>query len=95
MRGFRFEGHVHFRGQVIYAPRIDPVLVHRYIGMVFQQPNPFAMSIFNNVAFGPRLNRYKGNVCEKIEPHGGSGLATLLNTPVPENLRVFFPDPDG
>jgi phosphate transport system ATP-binding protein len=67
VRGFRFEGHVHFRGQNIYAPRVDPVVVRRYIGMVFQQPNPFAMGVFDNVAFGLRLNRYKGNTSARIE----------------------------
>jgi len=67
VRGFRFEGHVHFRGQDIYAPHVDPVVVRRHIGMVFQQPNPFAMSIFQNVAFGLRLNRYHGNVAERVE----------------------------
>jgi phosphate transport system ATP-binding protein len=67
VRGFRFEGHVHFRGKDIYAPSIDPVAVRRYIGMVFQQPNPFATSILNNVAFGLRLNRYKGSIAERVE----------------------------
>jgi phosphate transport system ATP-binding protein len=67
VRGFRFEGRVHFRGQDIYAPKVDPVVVRRYIGMVFQQPNPFAMSVFNNVAFGLRLNRYKGDTPDKVE----------------------------
>src|SRR5262250_2028123 len=67
VRGFRFEGHVHFRGQDIYHPKVDPVVVRRYIGMVFQQPNPFAMSIFNNVAFGLRLNRYSGSVANRVE----------------------------
>ncbi len=67
VRGFRFEGHVQFRGRDIYHPKVDPVAVRRYIGMVFQQPNPFAMSIFNNVAFGLRLNRYRGDVAEKVE----------------------------
>src|SRR5215510_8620651 len=67
VRGFRFKGHVHFRGQDIYHPRIDPVAVRRHIGMVFQQPNPFAMSIFRNVSFGLRLNRYRGNVAAKVE----------------------------
>src|SRR5262245_42523122 len=62
VRGFRFEGHVHFRGKDIYARTIDPVAVRRYIGMVFQQPNPFAMSIFRNVAYGLRLNRYQGDL---------------------------------
>src|ERR1700733_6768318 len=45
VRGFRLKGHVIFRGQDIYADKIDPVAVRRHIGMVFQQPNPFAMSI--------------------------------------------------
>jgi len=67
IRGFRLKGHVHLHGQDIYAPRIDPVNVRRRIGMVFQQPNPFAMSIFRNVAFGLRLNRFKGDVEEKVE----------------------------
>jgi phosphate transport system ATP-binding protein len=67
VRSFRFEGHVHFRGQDIYASNVDPVVVRRYIGMVFQQPNPFAMSIFHNVAFGLRLNRYQGDVDERVE----------------------------
>ena len=67
VRGFRLKGHVIFRGQDIYASRIDPVAVRRHIGMVFQQPNPFAMSIFRNVAFGLRLNRYKGSIPDKVE----------------------------
>ncbi|SFK70741.1 phosphate ABC transporter ATP-binding protein PstB [Methylocapsa palsarum] len=65
--GFRLEGKVDFLGQDIYAKGIDPVVVRRYIGMVFQQPNPFSMSIFDNVAFGLRLNRFKGDVEEKVE----------------------------
>jgi phosphate transport system ATP-binding protein len=65
--GFRMEGHVHYRGQDIYAPGVDPVAVRRSIGMVFQQPNPFASSIYNNVAFGLKLNRFKGDYAERIE----------------------------
>ena len=67
VRGFRFDGHVHFRGKDIYHKSVDPVAVRRYIGMVFQQPNPFAMSIYRNVAFGLRLNGYRGNIMEKVE----------------------------
>jgi phosphate transport system ATP-binding protein len=67
VRGFRFNGHVRYRGRDIYDRAIDPVAVRRFIGMVFQQPNPFATSIFNNVAFGLRLNGYKGNKAEKVE----------------------------
>jgi phosphate transport system ATP-binding protein len=67
VRGFRFEGHVRYRGRDIYAAGIDPVAVRRFIGMVFQQPNPFATTIYNNVAFGLRLNGFKGNTSEKVE----------------------------
>jgi phosphate transport system ATP-binding protein len=67
IRGFRFQGHVHFHGQDVYGRKVDPVAVRRYIGMVFQQPNPFSMSIFDNVAFGLRLNRFKGPVAERVE----------------------------
>jgi phosphate ABC transporter, ATP-binding protein len=67
INGFRLEGQVHFMGQDVYAKDVDPVIVRRFIGMVFQQPNPFSMSIYENVAFGLRLNRYKGNMDEKVE----------------------------
>src|SRR5262249_54338686 len=67
VRGFRFEGHVRYHGKDVYAPNIDPVAVRRHIGMVFQQPNPFAMSISRNVAFGLRLNGFRGNVEERVE----------------------------
>jgi phosphate transport system ATP-binding protein len=65
--GFRFKGHVHFHGQDVYGKGVDPVIVRRYIGMVFQQPNPFSMSIYDNVAFGLRLNRYKGEVGDRVQ----------------------------
>jgi phosphate transport system ATP-binding protein len=74
VRGFRFKGHIKYRGKDIYDPAVDPVAVRRYIGMVFQQPNPFATSIFNNVAFGLRVNNFKGNKAEKVE-HALRGAA--------------------
>ena len=64
---FHFTGSVSYHGKDIYASDVDPVIVRRYIGMVFQQPNPFSMSIFDNVAFGLKLNRFKGNIEEKVE----------------------------
>ncbi len=67
IRGFHFHGHVNFHGMDIYDKKVDSVSVRRNIGMVFQQPNPFSMSIFENVAFGLRLNRFKGNMEEKVE----------------------------
>ena len=67
VRGFRFDGEVRYRGTDIYDKKIDPVAVRRFIGMVFQQPNPFAMSVYRNVTFGLRLNGYRGNLQEKVE----------------------------
>ncbi len=64
---FRFVGNVVYHAQDVYAKQVDPVVVRRYIGMVFQQPNPFSMSIFDNVAFGLKLNRFKGNMEEKVQ----------------------------
>ena len=65
--GFRLDGSVRFQGKDIYAPDVDPVAVRRSVGMVFQQPNPFAMSIYQNVAFGLKLNRFKGDYDERVE----------------------------
>ena len=53
---------MHFLGTTFMRNKIDPVVVRRHIGMVFQQPNPFSMSIFDNVAFGLKLNRFKGDM---------------------------------
>lgn len=53
--GARVGGEVFFEGMNIYAPEVDPVEVRRRIGMVFQKPNPFPKSIFNNIVYGPRL----------------------------------------
>jgi phosphate transport system ATP-binding protein len=55
----RTEGMVHFMGQDIYAPDVDPVEVRRRVGMVFQKPNPFPKSIYENLAWGARLNGFK------------------------------------
>jgi phosphate transport system ATP-binding protein len=84
-QGFRFEGHVHFLGQDVYGKGVDPVVVRRYIGMVFQQPNPFSMSIFDNVAFGLRLNRYKGDLGDRVK-HALQGAA--LWDEVKDKLKV-------
>ena len=65
--GVRITGSVTYRGQEIYAPQIDPVEVRRRIGMVFQKPNPFPKTIYDNVAFGARVNGYPGNMTELVE----------------------------
>jgi phosphate transport system ATP-binding protein len=56
----RTEGEVIFANQNIYAPEVDPVEVRHRIGMVFQKPNPFPKSIYENVAWGARINGFKG-----------------------------------
>ena len=58
----RTEGQVMFMGQNIYTPEVDPVEVRRRVGMVFQKPNPFPKSIYENVAWGARINGYKGGL---------------------------------
>lgn len=61
------EGEVIFQGINIYEEDIDPVEVRRRIGMVFQKPNPFPKSIYENVAWGARMNGYRGNMNELVE----------------------------
>ncbi|UCF21690.1 MAG: phosphate ABC transporter ATP-binding protein [Gemmatimonadota bacterium] len=61
------EGAVLFNGENLYAPEVDPVEVRRRIGMVFQKPNPFPKSVYENVAFGLRVNRYVGTLGERVE----------------------------
>ncbi|HET9581947.1 MAG TPA: phosphate ABC transporter ATP-binding protein PstB [Gemmatimonadota bacterium] len=63
----RIEGQVIFRGENLYAEHVDPVEVRRRIGMVFQKPNPFPKSIYDNVAFGPRINGVNGDMDEIVE----------------------------
>ena len=60
--GVRVEGGVLFHGENVYAPRADAVEVRRRIGMVFQKPNPFPKSIFENIAFGRGCNGFKGDL---------------------------------
>ncbi len=64
---FRLSGEVLFEGQNLYAPTVDPTEIRYQIGMVFQRPNPFPKSIFDNVAFGPRINGFNGNLAELVE----------------------------
>jgi len=63
----RVEGEILYHGHNIYDERVDPVEVRRRIGMVFQKPNPFPKSIYENVAWGARINSYKGNMDELVE----------------------------
>ena len=65
--GAHIKGNIRYHGVDLYADGIDPVEVRRRIGMVFQKPNPFPKSIYDNVAFGPRVAGYKGNMDELVE----------------------------
>ncbi|HEX5824069.1 MAG TPA: phosphate ABC transporter ATP-binding protein PstB [Candidatus Limnocylindrales bacterium] len=64
---FRIEGTILLENQDLYADGVDAVELRRRVGMVFQKPNPFPKSIFDNVAFGARINGYQGNIGELVE----------------------------
>ncbi|MBQ7781590.1 MAG: phosphate ABC transporter ATP-binding protein [Lachnospiraceae bacterium] len=55
----RIEGAIYLDGENIYEPKVDPTLLRKKVGMVFQQPNPFPMSIYDNIAYGPRIHGIK------------------------------------
>jgi phosphate transport system ATP-binding protein len=67
--GVGISGHVDLDGEAIYGPEVDPVLVRRRVGMVFQKSNPFPKSIFENVAYGLRIAgvRERGLIAERVE----------------------------
>jgi phosphate transport system ATP-binding protein len=65
--GASLSGKVLYHGQDLYDPRVDPVEVRRRIGMVFQKPNPFPKSIYENVAFGLRVNGLKDDLDDRVE----------------------------
>ncbi len=63
----RVSGNVEFRGKNLYAPGVDAVEVRRRVGMVFQKPNPFPKSIYENIAWGARINGFRGNLDDLVE----------------------------
>ena len=63
----RTEGEIYLEGKNIYDKEVDPVEVRRRIGMVFQKPNPFPKSIYDNIAWGARINGFRGNMDELVE----------------------------
>ena len=65
--GARVDGTISYHGEDLYGPQVDPVEVRKRIGMVFQKPNPFPKSIFDNIAFGPRVLGVKGDMDEIVE----------------------------
>ncbi len=67
INGFRLTGKISYHGQDLYHREIDPVEVRKRIGMVFQRPNPFPKSIYDNVVYGARVNKYPGDLDELVE----------------------------
>jgi phosphate transport system ATP-binding protein len=65
--GARVEGEILMHGRNLYAADVDPVEVRRRIGMVFQKPNPFPKTIYENIAWGARINGFRGNMDELVE----------------------------
>ena len=65
--GAHVKGSISFHEQNIYDPAVDPVAIRQRIGMVFQKPNPFPKSIFDNIAWGARINNYRGSLSELVE----------------------------
>ena len=67
IEGFKLKGQILFENIDIYSADVDPVEVRRRIGMVFQQPNPFPKSIYENIAFGARINGFTGDMDQLVE----------------------------
>ncbi len=65
--GARVTGSLRLGGQDVYAPRVDPVALRRLVGMVFQKPNPFPKSVYDNVAFGPRAVGMTADLDTRVE----------------------------
>ena len=63
----RTEGQILYKGRDLYGPDVDPTEIRYQIGMVFQRPNPFPKSIYDNIAFGPRINGFRGDMDQLVE----------------------------
>ena len=81
----RTSGEILFEGHNIYAENVDPTEIRYRIGMVFQRPNPFPKSIYDNIAFGPRINGFRGNMDELVEK---SLIGAALWDEVKDRLRT-------
>ncbi|MBW4538241.1 MAG: phosphate ABC transporter ATP-binding protein [Myxacorys chilensis ATA2-1-KO14] len=92
IKSFHIKGKIYYHDQDLYASEIDPVEVRRQVGMVFQKPNPFPKSIYDNIAFGPRLLGYKGDMDELVEQ---SLKQAALWDDVKDKLKAFGTDLSG
>ena len=82
----RSRATIHYHGQDLYAPSVDPVEVRKRIGMVFQKPNPFPKSIYDNTAFGPRVNGMQGR-------HGRARRAALQRAALWDEVKDRLKEP--
>ena len=82
--GARVAGRLDYYGEPLYGPGVSPIEVRRRVGMVFQKPNPFPKSIYDNVAFGPKVNAMKVNMDDLVEE---SLVKAALWEEVKDNLR--------
>jgi phosphate transport system ATP-binding protein len=85
IEGARVEGTVLYHGVDLYDSQVNPVEVRRRIGMVFQKPNPFPKSVYDNIAFGPKIAGFKGDMDELVE---ASLLRAALWEEVKDKLRT-------
>lgn len=85
IKGVKVQGDILFQGESIMGRKIDPTEIRYRIGMVFQRPNPFPKSIFDNVAFGLRINGFKGDISEIVKE---SLLKANLWDEVKDRLRA-------
>ncbi|MBD1824914.1 phosphate ABC transporter ATP-binding protein [Cyanobacteria bacterium FACHB-DQ100] len=92
INSFRTDGKIYYHNQDLYAPEVDPVEVRRQIGMVFQKPNPFPKTIYDNIAFGPRLLGFKGDMDELVER---SLKQAALWDDVKDKLKAYGTDLSG
>jgi phosphate transport system ATP-binding protein len=90
--GARFEGVLNYRGRNVYDAKTNPVKLRRQVGMVFQRPNPFPKTIYENIAFGPRTNGYRGNLDELVE---GSLRRAAIWDEVKDKLKANGTDLSG
>ena len=86
--GAQVSGQILYHGRDLYAPEVDPVEVRRRIGMVFQKPNPFPKSIYDNIAFGPRMLGMKKDLDERVERTSRAGRAVGRGQGSPQGQRA-------
>ncbi len=93
--GAQVGGSVRYHGEDLYGPKVDPAEVRRRIGMVFQKPNPFPKTIFDNVAYGPKLNGRKRSEMHDIVEHALTRAALVGRGEGQAEAQRARPSPAG